>query len=419
MPYLKLVSLAVLVWLLFGGCTRNAANTATNTAAAPLTGKGLFIEWAQENKWPFDLNDSMSVDSLVRMVAADIGESKVVLLSEGFHNCEEMLTLQYALVKHLVREKGFTVVATESGLPESKYLNEYIHGGDSIPNMWRKSLALLYSEWEKGRALINWLAEHNQTATAPVDYYGADIGGFYRDWEFPFEQIFAYLDTVDVATSQQLRATMAGHFKRMKPYPAYYYTTRFTTRQRNDLALILEELIQTFTTNQTTYVAQSNEKDYEWVLRSVSAMSMAEHYYRNYQHIMDTTENKVPIYLGTSGRELAMAENIKWMLSYKEGAKIIVINHVLHNKTASQHQGEFYRHFTPMGELLKEHLGDELFVIGMVYGGGQYWKTWQVPSKRTVDTIPAPTTVGLEAVMQAISPSTVLFKLSQSAFANL
>jgi erythromycin esterase-like protein len=363
----------------------------------------VFIKWAQQQQLSFDLKKEASMEMLVKQMGQDIGAAKVVLLSEGFHNCEEMLRLQLALVKYLVREKGFTVVASESGLPESRYINEYIQGKPAIPQLWEKGLAEMYSEWETGRALVEWLLEYNQLDTNQVDYVGVDIGGSYKDWEFPFEQVFDYLDHVDAATGQQLKADLAPYFELMKPYAAYYYTTRVTPEQRDLMARLLDDLIQTFRKKQASYVAKSSLRDYEWILQAVKAMRWAEQYYRSYQRVNDTTAHVVPLHSGMNGRELAMAENIKWLLSYKKDAKIIVLNHVLHTKTATQYQGDFYQYFTPMGQFLKQELGEALFVIGMSYGGGQYWNGWQVPSRRRVDTIPESDSLGLERILQTVA----------------
>lgn len=166
--------------------------------------------------------------------------------------------------------------------------------------------------------------------------------------------------------------------------------------------VILEDLIDSFQSNKATYISRSSLKDYQWILQCIRSMRMAENYYRNYQDATDTV-NSHSKYAGLNGREIAMAKNIQWALSYKKEAKIIVVNHVVHTKTASQYQGEMYGNFTPMGQLLQQQLKDSLYVIGMVYGKGLFWNKWQVPNKRFVDTIPAPPIESMEHVMKAIA----------------
>ena len=123
---------------------------------------------------------------------------------------------------------------------------------------------------------------------------------------------------------------------------------------------------------------------------------------------------------GLNGREIAMANNILWRLNLNcsngrsggEQTKMIVINHIIHTKTATQFQGETWGHFVPMGQMVKQMLdaksaeegrGQTIFNIGMVYGGGTFWDKWQRPNERVVAPIPSPKEDGLEATMKEVS----------------
>lgn len=403
--------------LIFGGCTENAPNSQTNNQANPLNGKEAFIEWAAKNARYFDSKSATIPDSLLHAIADDIADSKVVLLSEGFHNCEEMLHVQSQLIPYLITNKGFNTVVVESGLPESKYMNDYIHSKDSIPSLWEQSVDLMYTKWKMGRKTIAFLRAHNQSSDSKVDYIGADIGGFYNNWQFPFQQIFAYIDSVDASLSQSLQKDMAPYFKIMTEYAAYHYTIKLSKAEKNNLAVILEDLMHSFESNKASYISKSNKPDYLWILQCIKSMAMAENYYRNYADAKDTL-NPHSQYVGLSGREIAMSKNIQWILEHKKEAKIIVVNHVIHTKTESQYQGEMYGNFTPMGQLLKQDLEEELYVIGMVYGGGHFWNNWQVPSKRFMDTIPTPPNGSIEGVMQAISTKDYYINLENTPSAT-
>ncbi|WMX13342.1 erythromycin esterase family protein [Aureispira sp. CCB-E] len=402
MHLLKVVFIFPLLFSILTGCTNTQSSPQQTDLKNVLSGKELFIEWGQKNLISFENEAKLLSDSLLEKIAADIANAKVVLLSEGFHNCEEMLRLQQQLIPYLIEHKGFNTVITESGLPESKYMNDYIHGKDSISNLWERSVGSMYTQWKTGRKTIESLRTYNQQHANQVDYIGADIGGFYNNWRFPFEQIFSYIDSVDAPLSKQLRRDMAPYFKVMTKWAAYHYMIKLTDKQKNNLMVILEDLIDSFQSNKATYISRSSLKDYQWILQCIRSMRMAENYYRNYQDATDTV-NSHSKYAGLNGREIAMAKNIQWALSYKKEAKIIVVNHVVHTKTASQYQGEMYGNFTPMGQLLQQQLKDSLYVIGMVYGKGLFWNKWQVPDKRFVDTIPAPPIESMEHVMKAIA----------------
>ncbi len=156
-------------------------------------------------------------------------------------------------------------------------------------------------------------------------------------------------------------------------------------------------------------------------------MQLAENYYRNYEHM--STNDISNKYCGLNGREIAMSNNMIWRLhldctNERRGSrrqqqqrqqKMIVINHVIHTKTATQYQGEIWGHFVPMGEMAKQMLinasagqaeKQSIFNVGMLYGGGTFWDKWQKPDERRVATVPSPKADGLEATMKVISLET-------------
>lgn len=90
-----------------------------------------FIDWAVENAVPIErLTPSDYSDSTVHNVAffeclsgaIQSSSASVVMLSEGFHNCREMMTLHHVIIEYLIEELGYAVVASESGLPESRVI---------------------------------------------------------------------------------------------------------------------------------------------------------------------------------------------------------------------------------------------------------------------------------------------------------
>jgi erythromycin esterase len=398
---------------LVGSSCRTARSLLAEYYKTPIgKSKIAFINWGKTQQIPLKKTTNGISKKVLQKIAADIGDAKVVMLSEGFHNCEEMLSLHSELIQYLVEEKGYNTILTESGLPESKYINDYIQGKDSIPQMWQKSIGIMYGAWQQGRKNIDWLRQYNQTATQKVTYQGIDIGGFYRDWEFPFEQIFDYLNQVDTTKAQELRKDMAFYFDHMKPYAMYYHMTKLNIKQKNKLASILETLKNTFLAQKDTYIQKSNQKTYQWVNQCVHSMYMAEHYYRNFECMTDS--NDIGKCTGLNGRELAMAQNIEWVLTTQPDAKVIVINHVVHTKTSTQFQSELYGHFTPMGQLLKQKLQDDLYIIGMLYGEGTFWNKWHAPSLRFIDTIPPIVSHGIEQVFQAIDTNDYYINLQNA-----
>ena len=97
-----------------------------------------FVAWAKENAVAITSIDTESEtdDSDLKAIASAIGEDvQIVALSEGCHNSKQMMSLHHRIVKYLISHCGFTIVATESGLPESKLVFDYVQNNEKVDNV--------------------------------------------------------------------------------------------------------------------------------------------------------------------------------------------------------------------------------------------------------------------------------------------
>ena len=79
-----------------------------------------FINWSKKNVVPFHSivpYDNTDVDAGLKAIGSAIGDARVVALSEGCHNSGSMMSLHHRIITYLVENCGFTIVATETGLP--------------------------------------------------------------------------------------------------------------------------------------------------------------------------------------------------------------------------------------------------------------------------------------------------------------
>jgi erythromycin esterase-like protein len=289
---------------------------------------------------------------------------------------------------------------TESGFPESRMVYDFIQGKHVKGDVYKDGFNKMYGAWKEGRSLIDWMHEYNQSHDNVLRYYGADIGGFYTNWFPPVKRITDYLQTVDSKYGRQLIKQLDPIMEIMGTKQARLnYQEKLSAEQKAKLAIILDEAVEHFNTNEEIYVAISGNEEFQWARQSTITMRMAENYYRNYG---DRKAAEPHRYAGLNGRELMMAHNVQWALKQRMDTKIILINHVIHTKTKSQKQDDVWGYFTPMAQIIKQNLGDDFFVIGMTYGGGKFWNKWQKPAERFVDTIQTAKTDGIEATMRAI-----------------
>lgn len=443
-----------------------------------------FLDWAKEHAVPLtclepndDMTDFLDVtigQALNRVChkrkknnkdSSAVHTPLVVVLSEPCHNGREILSLHHRMVRYLVQRHGFQTIVTETGLPESRLIWDYVQQPhtsnasssssssarsssqqqETIDTVYRKGLVKFYSEWQEGRALIEWIREHNhhhqqqqQQDDNIVHYYGCDIGGFYDDWKLPLSRILAFIQKVDGDYAQDLTKALEPFVEIMGKQARINYTTKLDRVQQSMLAVLLDDLVFTLEGRRKEFVqaaavaaASSNlanvskkeasaaatavdaaELEYEWASQSAKAMRFAENYFQNLIQRYDPPSSK---FVGLNGREIAMHSNILWMIEQaqrrrrgrRKGGddsndndfeKIVLIDHVIHTKTESQYQDEVLGFFTPACQMLRQSLGkDNVFVIGMVYGGGQFWEKWQLgPTHRTVSAVPPYRPDGLE-----------------------
>mmetsp|Transcript_23953 Transcript_23953/g.31824 ORF Transcript_23953/g.31824 Transcript_23953/m.31824 type:complete len:289 (+) Transcript_23953:172-1038(+) len=228
-------------------------------SSSPSSPKEAFLEWAKDhmvaipslpstNTSNNDETHTHEKEEWLQAIASSIGNAKIVALSEGYHNCREMMTLHHYIIEYLVTHCGFNTIVSESGFPESHLIHNYILSNvkEEEESMWENGLNQMYSAWTEGRKLIKWMKHYNKQHEHKLHYYGLDIGGFYQNWQRPIEPILSYLQKVDPAYatsySQQLKPYMefmstnarinySQHMKREQQIQWTYWSCIFWLRQ--------------------------------------------------------------------------------------------------------------------------------------------------------------------------------------------
>ncbi len=401
MKYIQLLLIYVLVRPLETQCIgQNLRAVVPHHIADTSQVQNTFIAWGKEEFIPIESMQLSDNNKDLEIITQGLNKYKLLVLSEGFHNCKEMMQLHHRLIKYLVEVHGYNTIITESGLPESRVIYNYIKGKPAFNNMWETGLSKIYSSWYEGRELIEWMRKYNRSNNNELQYYGIDIGGFYNNWEPPLGTVIEYLMNFDSDYANEINTRLAPYLNILRQNARVNYTEKLSLRQQYELALILDELVEYFSKNKKALVAHSNNEDFEWVRQTAVAMQMAENYYRNITNLIGSETKK---YIGLNGRELAMANNVKWVMQQRKDAKVIMINHVIHSKTSPQIQDGVYGSFTPACAFLKHELQDSMFIVGMAYGEGTYWKQWQKKEKRYIDTISPGKPDGVEQVLKEIA----------------
>ena len=93
------------------------------------TDREAFIAWAGQARVSLATPPQTSEADALARLGTMIGEARIVALTEGVHLASEPLAFRNQVIQYLVRQKGFNVIAIESGIVESRGVYDYVAGG--------------------------------------------------------------------------------------------------------------------------------------------------------------------------------------------------------------------------------------------------------------------------------------------------
>jgi erythromycin esterase len=111
-----------------------------------------------------------------RMRAAALFRSaRVVALGENSHGAGALFRVKLELIRFLVSERGYSVLALEMPATEADKVNDYVSGGGTDRETVLK--ALTYPSWqtEEMWRVVAWLRQYNRDARKPVRFRGFDV----------------------------------------------------------------------------------------------------------------------------------------------------------------------------------------------------------------------------------------------------
>ncbi|MDD7966849.1 erythromycin esterase family protein [Actinomycetospora lemnae] len=140
-------------------------------------------------------------------VDAVVGDARVVALGENNHGIREFGVLREQLVRFLVRERGFGVVALESGFAEGALVDAWVQGGDgSWDDVARDGFTFRAGDHPETAALVAGLREH-VAAGGAVRFAGLDVPGSGGSPAPALRRLRAALPQVSDAVDRALEAT--------------------------------------------------------------------------------------------------------------------------------------------------------------------------------------------------------------------
>jgi erythromycin esterase len=383
----KIIVILVSISSFISGCKTgvsvNNGSGGDNTDEPGAT--GMEVQWLKTNAVDVRSVDADDVDfSDLEPLKNAIGDAAVVLLGEQTHGDGTTFLAKVRLIKFLHREMGFDMVAFESGFYDGcKLWLDILAGEDGIAAAGKG----IYYHWAycpEVQPLFRYAAE-TALSTAPLEIAGVDckFNGSYSDM---------YL----VTDLENFLST---------GLPSAMETENWRTFRRvlNDLALGVnivpgEEEQEIFYAFLDFLQAGVDSLPGNGFSMSQSPVLQSPAFWKQMlvnirvQADRDWYQGDKDLLFGNI-RDARMADNLLWLFQNpSKGRKIIVwaaTMHTLRNpeEIDLMEEGFTYEGFRPMGQVLWENLGQELYSIGFTAYEGKYYS---LSKHRVMEVSPAP-----------------------------
>lgn len=323
-----------------------------------------------------------------------IGEAKLVALGESAHFAGEPLMFRNLLLEYLVREKGFTAVALESGLVESRVVHDYVRGTPGeLATVVSQGLSWTFDQLPQNATLIRWLRDYNASVSRDrqINFYGFDLPGSpgnpraQRGIETAVSEVVKYLEGVDPAASALLCARLARflpymRFDRYRPESAGYH--QLGPARRDELTSIISDAHELLEAHARRYSASSGVERYEWAHRASLGARRVDDWLRCIEYPWHASPAQLRFLdVASELRDRAQADNLEWIVDQEgERGKVLIYAHNghlsngavtwhWHARQATRGEGASERAtHQAAGTYLKRRFGDRLVTIGNLIG---------------------------------------------------
>jgi len=357
-------------------------------ARADSNDQAKFLTWAKSAAVPLVAHSPQDHGRDLDAVGEMIGDASIVALSEGVHAGAEPLEFRNRLFQYLVRHKGFTAIAIESGIVESRGVHDYVlDARGELTTVLANGLTWTFDRLPQNEALVRWMAEYNADpkVTRKLNFYGFDVPGSpgnpmaNRGTDSALLEVLAYLDRVDSSAATAFRARLNALLPRVRfdslrvDAPSYH---TLTSPERDTVTAAVAELVALIERKEAVYVAASSVSDYEWAHRAVIGARQVDGWLRHIPIGWKPSNVREPWFSpATDVRDRGQADNVDWVVGQEgEGGKILVFAARYHISTASLTtlgpDAAASTRQEVAGTYMRRRLGSRLFTLGNLIGRG-------------------------------------------------
>jgi erythromycin esterase-like protein/fermentation-respiration switch protein FrsA (DUF1100 family) len=322
-----------------------------------------FVNWAKARAIPLSEFESA--------VAGTVGSAHVVALGEPAHGAHEPLAFRNRLFAYLVEKLGFTAIAMESGLSESRRVNDFVLSGRGDPReIARRNLTWGFGDYAENVELLRWLREHNAAAAGrKVQFYGIDVSGG-SDGDFTTARVSLdeardYLERFAPGLSRRERADLDPFLDRF----THQKYLALTPAAKAELRDAIGRLIALFGRERARLISASSSDALAWAERSAIVAGQTEELFRLWPQDMPAEGVSADFERAAAARDAAMADNVRWVLRREgDAGRMLVYAHNAHVMNGELRGGiwSVYRRPPPaMGLHLRAALAKDLVIIGI------------------------------------------------------
>lgn len=286
------------------------------------------------------------------------GHCRVVLIGDGSHGTSEFYRARAAITQRLIENHGFNAVAIEGDWPDAKTVDRWVrqdpkkhiskrdfNAFDHFPRwMWRNT---------EFQSFVDWLRIHN--ASLPVEKRTSVAGLDLYSLGASMHAVQDYLNKVDPETAKLAKK----RYSCLEPWvddPAAYGRQAFlrgTAPCEAGVVQMLKDLL-------AKRIAIENEgggDSEEFFNAEMNARLVrdAERYYRSMYYGADDSWNQ---------RDTHFFNTLLRVLEFRQGSKVVVWAHNSHVGDARYTGMGESRNELNIGQLCKEHFGDDCAIIG-------------------------------------------------------
>lgn len=355
------------------------------TAVPPIGAQGpeevrtAFLRWAKESLHPVSNADLDASTKDLAPLESMIGGAKVVGLSEGIHGAAEPLIFRNRLFKHLVEHQGFNAIAIESGIVESRVLNDYVtQGKGEFDAVLKQGFSVGHDSFRQNGELIRWIREYN--ARLPPDavkmqIFGLDVPGSpgnrdaARGPDTALQSALEYLRAVDHRAATHLQSRIETFLPVLKGTNGYGDLKEL---ERDTLTAAIADLVSLMERQRLAYVAKSSQDDFDWAERAAIGARQTDTWFRRMPLGWKLEDGFEWTRHATQVRDRVMADNLEWVRSrLGPRGRVLVFTAAGHlASTMVQLPDRPVREMVPLGAHLKDRFGSDFInILNLVVNG--------------------------------------------------